>query len=77
VAKVDSGLEIRTLKDFSANGPTASKVNIRPVKEFAVKALGADSLLRRVLAAEPDKMPPTDFLAKLGTWLVLLREERL
>jgi hypothetical protein len=53
----------------------AAQIDVRPIKSLAVSLLPVDSLLRRVLCSEPDKMPPTDFLAKLGTWLVLLREE--
>jgi len=53
----------------------AAQVDIRPIKSLVVSLLPADSLLKRVLRSEPDKMPPTDFLAKLGTWLVLLSEE--
>ncbi|MDG6909643.1 MAG: hypothetical protein JRN08_04670 [Nitrososphaerota archaeon] len=53
----------------------APQVNIRLVKDTAVRILPADSLLRRVLSSEPDEMRPPDYVAKLGTWLVLLREE--
>jgi hypothetical protein len=52
-------------------------VDIRPVKALAAELLPTNSLLRRVLSSEPDSMPPADYLAKLGTWLALLREERL
>jgi hypothetical protein len=52
-------------------------VDIRPLKSLSVQLLPASSLLRRVLSSEPDKMQPAYFLAKLGTWLALLREERL
>jgi hypothetical protein len=54
---------------------TVAPVNIRPIKSLASKLLPASSLLRKVLSSEPDDMPPSDFLAKLGTWLVLLKEE--
>jgi hypothetical protein len=50
-------------------------VDIRSLKGLAVKTLPSDSVLRKVLKAEPDEMDPRDYLAKLGTWLVLLREE--
>jgi hypothetical protein len=56
---------------------TIDSVDMRPVKSVASRLLPADSLLRRVLSAEPDDLPPSDFLAKLGTWLALLREESL
>jgi hypothetical protein len=62
---------------MSAVASLAEKVDVRPVKALAAELLPASSLLRRVLSSEPDRMPPADYLAKLGTWLALLREERL
>lgn len=56
---------------------TVKPVSIRPVKSLASTLLPASSLLRKVLSSEPDDMAPSDFVAKLGTWLVLLREETL
>ena len=55
----------------------AETVDVRPIKALATQLLPASSLLRRVLSSEPDRMPPADYLAKLGTWLALLREEML
>lgn len=54
---------------------TTYSVDIRPVKSVASRLLPAGSLLRRVLSTEPDDMSPSDFLAKLSIWLVILREE--
>jgi hypothetical protein len=50
-------------------------VNIHPLKRTAAKILPDDSILRRVLLSEPDEMRPSDYLAKLGTWLAILEEE--
>lgn len=50
-------------------------VDIRPVKGLAARLLGSDSVLRRVLLAEPDSMPATEFVTKLGIYLFLLSEE--
>ncbi|MGH9918995.1 MAG: hypothetical protein ACRD6W_09030 [Nitrososphaerales archaeon] len=50
-------------------------VDIQPLKRLAAEILPVDSILRRVLASEPDSMNAVDYLAKLGTWLALLREE--
>ncbi|MDG7027515.1 MAG: hypothetical protein JRN16_03790 [Nitrososphaerota archaeon] len=50
-------------------------VDTRPLKGLAVRILPSDSVLRRVLKSEPDEMEARDYLAKLGTWLLLLREE--
>lgn len=54
---------------------TIESVDIRPVKSAAERVLPAGSLLRRVLSSEPDRMPPPDYVAKLGTWVAVLREE--
>lgn len=50
-------------------------VNIEPLKTLATKVLPADSVLRRVLLSEPDQLEARDYIAKLGTWQALLREE--
>lgn len=42
---------------------------------MAAKMLPSDSVLRKVLKSEPDQIDARDYLAKLGTWLLLLREE--
>ena len=52
-------------------------VDIRSLKGLAAKILPTDSTLRKVLKSEPDEMEARDYLAKLGTWLLLLREETL
>lgn len=50
-------------------------VDIRPLKGLAAKILASDSVLRKILLSEPDEMERGDYLAKLGTWLAILREE--
>jgi hypothetical protein len=50
-------------------------VDIHPLKRLAAEVLPSDSLLRVVLTSEPDKMEARDYLAKLGTWLAILKEE--
>jgi hypothetical protein len=55
--------------------PMAEEVDIRGLKGFVASHYGSGSLLRRVLAAEPDRLPAEEFLGKLGTWLAILREE--
>ncbi len=54
-----------------------SYVDIRPLKMLAKERLGESTLVRRVLLVEADFMSAVDYCAKLGTWLALLREERL
>jgi hypothetical protein len=51
------------------------RIDIRSVKGLAAKRLPTDSILRSVLLSEPDSLEARDYLAKLGTWLLLLREE--
>jgi hypothetical protein len=48
-------------------------VNLRSLKQFATENLRENSVLREVLFAEKDEMSPTEFLAKMQTWLFLLR----
>jgi len=62
---------------MSAIASLAENVDVRPIKALAAELLPASSLLRRVLSSEPDRMPPADYLAKMGTWLALLREEKV
>jgi hypothetical protein len=52
-----------------------NEVDIRALKEFVAANFGSRSLLRKVLAAEPDKLPAEEFVGKIGTWLAILREE--
>jgi hypothetical protein len=50
-------------------------IDIRPLKGLATELLPSDSMLRRVLLSEADAIPADDYVCKLGTWLVILREE--
>jgi hypothetical protein len=50
-------------------------VDVRPLKMLAVERFPSGSILRRVLAAEPDVIPACDYVAKLSTWLAILRED--
>lgn len=52
-----------------------SLVEIRLLKALATQELADGSILKRVLLSEPDSMPASDFLAKVSTWLAILREE--
>ena len=45
---------------------TTKEVNIRSVKALAIKIYSNDSVLRGVLTREPDLLPVSDFIAKLG-----------
>ncbi|MDG6978052.1 MAG: hypothetical protein JRN58_03130 [Nitrososphaerota archaeon] len=50
-------------------------VDLHPLKRVAEMILPTDSILRAVLLSEPDSLKARDYLAKLGTWLALLRQE--
>ncbi len=51
------------------------EVDIRALKEFAAANFRPRSILRKVLAAEPDNLPAEELVGKIGTWLAILREE--
>ena len=50
-------------------------VDIRPLKAYASAKFRSSSLLSRVLTQEPDLVPASDFVGKLGTWLAILKED--
>jgi hypothetical protein len=52
-----------------------AEVDIRPLKKFVSAKCRSDSLLKRVLAVEPDNLPAQEFLGKMRTWLAILKEE--
>jgi len=52
-----------------------TRVDIRPLKTLSSELLPPDSMLRRVLLSEADVITAEDYASKLGTWLVILREE--
>lgn len=47
-----------------------SRIDIRPLK---AKVLSMDDPLKTVILSEPDSMPLSEYLAKAGTWLRMLR----
>ena len=49
-----------------------NNINIKSLKEFAVKELPVDSPLREVLISEPDIVEVNEFLAKLPIYLRLV-----
>lgn len=50
-------------------------VDIRPLKAYASTKFRSSSFLSRVLTQEPDLVPASDFVGKLGTWLAILKED--
>jgi len=50
----------------------ASDIGIRPLKDLVVSAFPEDHPLRTVILAEKDELPPSEFVAKMEVWLVLL-----
>lgn len=51
------------------------RVNIRPLKDFALQKL-PDGPLRDDTLSQPDEVPPSEYLANCGVWLRLLRLRR-
>ena len=52
---------------------TEFKIDIRPLKAFVSEKFPKDSPLREALLAERDVLSAQEFLAKMETWLNLLR----
>lgn len=52
-----------------------NRVVLRRLKRFAVDKLPSESLLRLVILEEPDELDVAAFLAKMGTWLLIAKEE--
>ena len=63
------GLEITTAI------PKANKLDVRRLKDFALKALPKDSKLRTLILSEKDEISVEEFLAKVSIWLKLLTLE--
>ena len=49
------------------------KVDIRPLKEYAVSDLNRRPTLRDTILIEDDELGEAEFVAKLDTWLKLFR----
>ena len=47
------------------------KVDIRPLKEYAISDLNKRPTLRDTILIEDDELGEAEFIAKLGTWLKL------
>ncbi len=52
-----------------------NKVVLRRLKRFAFNDLPSKSVLRLVLLEEPDEMDVAAFLPKMGTWLLIAKQE--
>jgi hypothetical protein len=52
-----------------------ARVDIRALKGFVAVKFSSQSLLKKVMAAEPDNLPAAEAVGKLGTWLAILRED--
>ena len=50
----------------------AADIGIRPLKELVLSAFPEDHPLREVILAERDALSPSEFLAKLEVWTILL-----
>jgi hypothetical protein len=52
-----------------------SMIDIRALKQSVASKFGSPLVLRKVLLAEPDRLPAEELIGKIGTWLAILREE--
>jgi hypothetical protein len=55
---------------------TAQQVSVKNLKRWAQRELPATSPLRRVLAAEDDLVPVSDFISRLGLYMRLAEERQ-
>lgn len=52
-----------------------TEVDIRALKTFVATKFGPPSILRKVMLAEPDRLPAEELIGKIGTWLAILKED--
>ena len=52
-----------------------TQVDIRALKRSVVSRFGSHSLIGKVMLMEPDTVPLTEIVGKVGTWLAVLRED--
>ena len=64
---------------LTASGSTRqsgrTQVDIRALKRSVVSKFGSHSLIGKVMLMEPDTVPVTEIVGKVGTWLAVLRED--
>jgi len=72
--QVTSG-ETTYAREFPAESQNVM-INIEPLQTVAVTHLRRDHPLRRLLLAERPLLKPEEYLAKLESWQVLLREDQ-
>jgi hypothetical protein len=56
--------------------PPEVKLNLKPLKNFAIEKLPKKSTLREILLLEPDTLSTSDFLTKLDIWTTLFNMEQ-
>ena len=59
----------------STRQPGRTQVDIRALKRAVVSKFGSHSLIGQVMLMEPDTVPVTEIVGKVGTWLAVLRED--
>lgn len=56
--------------------PPEVKLNLKPLKNFAIEKLPQNSTLREILLLEPDKLSTSDFITKFDIWTALFNLEQ-
>jgi hypothetical protein len=56
--------------------PPETKLDLKPLKNFAKEKLRKKSTLREILLLEPDTLSTSDFLTKLDIWTALFNMEQ-
>jgi thiamine phosphate synthase YjbQ (UPF0047 family) len=59
----------------SGEGYDIQIINISRIKLWAIRNLSASSHLRTVILLEKDTLTVAEFLAKMGTWLMITQLE--
>ncbi|MDG7009134.1 MAG: hypothetical protein JRN06_13070 [Nitrososphaerota archaeon] len=52
-----------------------STVIILPLKAFIAAKLGSRLLLGKLMLVEPDVIPATEIVGKVGTWVAIIRAD--
>ncbi len=54
----------------------STKIDIRPIKDFAYTEIPRDYVLRDILLDERDELDASEFAIKIGIWMKLMRGKR-
>ena len=73
--ELDRGGAAKVIASESAARIGRTQVDIRALKQWVASKLEPSSLLRKVMASEPDRLPTEKLVGKVWTWLAVLKED--